>query len=561
MAHPFLDEVTNIVDMGISSVSTHKVEMNQLQALASNLRAQEQSFYSLINFNGQTVHSCADLNRIIQDIDRTFRTGTLLPRGEVEGMLSQKYKLSDNTKSTLSENQKQVITEVLNKLIESGMQYVDRTMTSSRSKATQLSYVKDRLFAAIQMGISHTAIISPKKAILDPVTISPFLLEPTELDYAQLNIQSNTIRGSQAASDFEYVLNADKTMITQITIKSTGTGKFVPLDKMGQELADYLLSIAAQVIGKDRYEVIMQGDTLLVGNAGPIPIGSANIDQLKADTVEIIKQLVPQYSHVVDQFASQIAIGRSLSNIRGFLGEMRASLLMYALFGENAAAQLQSTGLLDKIRMTADGQLQEAPIDFVVKALNEMYGIQVKNTVDVSYTWEGEMSASSFYVQRLQVPLTAGESKFYAAFSYNQPLDSKEVRGDYADWDLYRRVTYPSFQNAFSSTFAAVFKSLAPNIIRLSTQTGGDNVGIFSGSTSLTNNFFIMQDKIIAASDVVQALINEQNIRANFGMTAGTNELWAYGKPPIGGNADATKIDYSVTLNYKTLFKSAYNMS
>jgi len=48
-----------------------------------------------------------------------------------------------------------------------------------------------------------------------------------------------------------------------------------------------------------------------------------------------------------------------------------------------------------------------------------------------------------------------------------------------------------------------VFKSLAPNIIRLSTQTGGDNVGIFSGSTSLTNNFFIMQDKIIAASDVV----------------------------------------------------------
>ena len=561
MAHPFLDEITNIVDMGISSVSTHKVEMAQLQALASNLRAQEQSFYSLINFNGQTVHSCADLNRIIQDIDHTFRTGTLLPRGEVEGMLSQKYKLSDNTKSTLSENQKQVITEVLNKLIESGMQYVDRTMTSSRSKATQLSYVKDRLFAAIQMGISHTAIISPKKAILDPVTISPFLLEPTELDYAQLNIQSNTIRGSQAASDFEYVLNADKTMITQITIKSTGTGKFIPLDKMGQELADYLLSIAAQVIGKDRYEVIMQGDTLLVGNIGPIPIGSANIDQLKADTVEIIKQLVPQYSHVVDRFASQIAIGRSLSNIRGFLGEMRASLLMYALFGESATAQLQSTGLLDKIRMTADGQLQEAPIDFVVKALNEMYGIQVKNTVDVSYTWEGEMSASSFYVQRLQVPLTAGESKFYAAFSYNQPLDSKEVRGDYADWDLYRRVTYPSFQNAFASAFAPVFKSLAPNIIRLSTQTGGDNVGIFSGSTSLTNNFFIMQDKIIAASDVVQALINEQNIRANFGMTAGTNELWAYGKPPIGGNADSTKIDYSVTLNYKTLFKSAYNMS
>ena len=88
MAHPFLDEITNIVDMGVSSVSTHKVEMAQLQALANNLRAQEQAFYSLINFNGQQVHSCADLNRIIKDIDHTFRIGTLLPRGEVEGILS-----------------------------------------------------------------------------------------------------------------------------------------------------------------------------------------------------------------------------------------------------------------------------------------------------------------------------------------------------------------------------------------------------------------------------------------------------------------------------------------
>ena len=559
MAHPFLDEITNIVDLGISSVSTHQVEMSQLQELANNLRDQEKAFYSLINFNEQQIHSCADLNKAIQDLDRFFRIGTLLPQGEVEDMLSQKYKLSDNTKNSLSENQKQIITKTLNTLINTGMNYIDKTMTNSRAKATQLSYIKDRLIAALQMGIANTVTITPQKTIVDPITINPILLEPTELDYARLEIKSNTIRGSQAASDFEF--KTENGMITSITIKSSGTGKFVPLDKIGQEMADYLLSIASQVLTKDEYETLIQGDTLLVNSTGPIPIGSANIDQLKQDTINIIKTLVPQYSHVVDRFASQIAIGRSLSNIRGFLGEMRASLLMYALFGESTITQLQSTGLLDKIRMTPNGQLQEAPIDFVVKALNEIYGIQVKNTIDVSYTWEGEMSVSSFYSQRLQVPLTDNESKFYAAFSYNQPLDSKEVRGDWEDWDLYRRVTYPSFQNAFASVFSAVFKSLAPNIIRLSTQTGGDNVGIFSGETSLTNNFFIMQDKIIAASDIVQALINEQNIRTNFGMTAGTNNLWFYGKPPVGGNADATKIDYSVTLNYKTLFKSAYNMS
>jgi hypothetical protein len=44
---------------------------------------------------------------------------------------------------------------------------------------------------------------------------------------------------------------------------------------------------------------------------------------------------------------------------------------------------------------------------------------------------------------------------------------------------------------------------LAPNIIRLLTRTEGGNVGIFEGHDALTNNFFIMQDKIITASDIV----------------------------------------------------------
>lgn len=71
---------------------------------------------------------------------------------------------------------------------------------------------------------------------------------------------------------------------------------------------------------------------------------------------------------------------------------------MYKLFGEKSQYILKSTGLEDKIRMTENGQLQEAPLDFLVKALNTMFGFQVKNTIDTSYTWEGEMSATSFYI-------------------------------------------------------------------------------------------------------------------------------------------------------------------
>jgi hypothetical protein len=50
----------------------------------------------------------------------------------------------------------------------------------------------------------------------------------------------------------------------------------------------------------------------------------------------------------------------------------------------------------------------------------------------------------------------------------------------------------------------------------------------------------------------------------NFGMIASENEKdqWYYGKPNIiNYNPDNTKIDYEITLNYKTLFKSAYNLS
>ena len=260
----------------------------------------------------------------------------------------------------------------------------------------------------------------------------------------------------------------------------------------------------------------------------------------------------------------QIAIGRALPNIRGFLGEMRASLLMYTLFGEDATTKLISTGLQDKIRMTADGVPQEAPLDFVVKSLNILYGFQVKNTISSSYSWEGEMGVGSFYLQRLQERMTPEERAFYGAFSYNQPLDESKVKGDWDDWEFYKRNIYSKFTSNFENTFVDVFKSLAPNIIRLLTQTEGDNIGIFNEQDVLTNNFFIMQDKIIAASDIVQALLDNKNVRMNFNMIASENEKdqWYYGKPNIiNYNADNTKIDYEITLNYKTLFKSAYNMS
>ena len=103
MAHPFLDEVQNIVSLGTDSVQIHRQEMSQLQAFADSLRAQEKAFLSQINFNGRKINSTADLNRIIAEIDKQMNIGSLLPRGKVEAELGKKYILSDTSKKSLSD--------------------------------------------------------------------------------------------------------------------------------------------------------------------------------------------------------------------------------------------------------------------------------------------------------------------------------------------------------------------------------------------------------------------------------------------------------------------------
>ena len=563
MAHPFVDEISNIIDLGTSSVQVHRQQQEELLNLVSNLRADEQAFYSKINYQGRKITSARDLNLLIQDIDKNNKISTLLPNGAVEKKLSQFYILSDTSKGDWSINQRKIMARVMNKLIADGMRYIDRKVVNSRASATLLSDVRNRAIAAFQAGLVKNVKISSRKTIVDPATISSYLSTDEELlGEESLNIKFNTIRGSQAARDFNYELNENRELI-KLEIISESNGKFIPLKNISEEMAAYLLSIAKDVLESEEDRVLLQGDTLIATQEGPIPIGNATLENLKQDTVNILKELMPSYSAVIDHFAPQIAIGRALPNVRGFLGEMRASLLMYTLFGENAAMELISTGLQDKIRMSADGTPQEAPIDFVVKSLNMLYGFQVKNTISASYSWEGEMGASSFYLQRLQVNMTPEERNFYGAFSYNQPLTNDRVRGDWEDWELYRNI-YQNFTNNFNGTFTDVFKSLAPNIIRLLTRTEGDNIGIFEQHDALTNNFFIMQDKIIAASDIVQALIDNKNIKMNFSMIASENikNQWYYGKPNIiNYNANNTKIDYEITLNYKTLFKSAYNLS
>ena len=556
-----IEQIQDIIQNGAAAVLEHKQDMAALDSLIASLRAQEQSFYSKIQ--GKQISSARDLNLFIQELDFNRGLSQLLPGGEVERLLGEKYDLGDTSTKTMSTTERNLIREVINRLVAKGLPLIKRQVVNTKARATILADVKQKLYAALQMGINVT--VSEKVAIVDTTYISPLLSKETAdelLGYVNMNIKLNSIKGSQAKHDFKETIVDGQ--LVEVAIKEEST-----LDGLSLELRQYLLSIAPDVLGPD-YKVIMKEDGFIVDDSESIkPLGSVTISQLKQDTLDIIYKLVPMSNSIINHFSDQIAINRSISGIRGFLGELRASLLMTEIFGQNEAYKLISTGLIDKIRLTKDGQLQEAPLDFVVKALNTLYGIQVKNTIDTSYSWEGEMSAASFYLQRLQVNMSPAEKAFFGAFSYNKPLSPGEVKDDWNDWNLYRSTIYPQFEQMFGTNFSSTFKTLVGNIIRLSTQTSGDNAGIFSGETSLTNNFFIMNNKIIAASDIMLSLQDaisgdERGIKATFKMNTGDGPVWQYGSPePANTNytGNITTIDYNVTLKYKTLAKSAYNLA
>ena len=556
-----IEQIQDIIQSGAAAVLEHKQNMATLDAFINSLKAQEQSFYNKIQ--GKQISSARDLNLFIQELDFNKGLNQLLPGGEVERLLAEKYDLGDTSTKNMSDAERNLIREVINRLVAKGLPLIKRQVVNTKARATILADVKQKLYAALQMGINVT--VSDKTAIVDTTYISPLLSKAAAdelLGYVNLNIKLNSIKGSQAKHDFkETIANGQ---LVEVVIKEESN-----LDGLNLELRQYLLSIAPDVLGPD-YKVIVNANGFTVNDEGSIkPLGSVTISQLKQDTLDIINKAIPISNNIISHFADQIAINRSISGIRGFLGELRASLLMTEIFGQNEAYKLVSTGLIDKIRLTKDGQLQEAPLDFVIKALNTLYGIQVKNTIDTSYSWEGEMSAASFYLQRLQVSMSPAERAFFGAFSYNKPLPAGEVKDDWNDWNLYRGKIYPQFEQLFSSNFSNTYKTLVGNIIRLSTQTSGDNAGIFSGETSLTNNFFIMNNKIIAASDIMIAVQNaingnESGVKATFKMNAGDGPIWQYGSPEPSNTsytANNTTIDYNVTLKYKTLAKSAYNLS
>ena len=530
--------------------------------------------YSAIKnpFTDEPIRNIQDLNRLIKqfDTDLNYNFQAMLPQGAIEQKLSEKYNLSLNVRNKFSETEQARVRERLNTLANEALQIIVSNIDQFSEKLDQ--YVLNSLIYAmggLNISNGEFTIFTNDKRIdrinanvydlfninkmpkgINVVNIAANILGKGNVkqrsgttlyrnkDNIPISIDINPDFNAFSPKAFEDLYKwAESQELLEArasTSNKMGTGTLSPMDVSPQEFEQDVFNAVSELLG---------------GRYAGLLIRDSNGE---------FHELYNKYN-----IRNEIALGRQLSNVRGFLGELRAILIIDAMF-PNGGGHLMGTAKVQLASATKGGE--SAPIDLLVDLLNTIgiqVGFQVKNTSELSsYSWgnrrsKNGMAIPTFYAERLQEALTEEERNFFGAFVYNQPVPEE----DQDDW--YANNVYSKFEPKFNE-FYQVYKKLALYIIRQETEISSSNNPLLSGR--LTNDFFIMNDKIVPASSLFQAMNDENNnlIKSTFNID--TNSTGFY--DPIvpmphsySGYATQALVSYEIEVKYTALLQSAYNMS
>lgn len=565
-----MGEATNRVQGIINAAAPNPNLMAKAQQIynVSAQLAKERQFYAQITnpFTGKPITSIQDLNALIKqfDTDINYNFQALLPNGAIERRLSEKYNLSLNLKNKFNENEATRVKERLNTLAQDALSIMTSNMGDFADKTDQwvlqqvvyamgalnvsngifTIFTTDRSINRINMGAYDLFGVEKLPKNLDVVNISANIagsgrtrqrgvLIRDSITNIPISIDINPDFNDFSERAFEKLYQwAEKEHLLdtrEAVSNKMGTGTLSPMSVSPQEFESDVFTAVSDLLG-GTYKGLLT---------------STNGD---------FHELYTKYN-----IASEIALGRQLSNVRGFLGELRAILIIDAMF-PNGNGHLMGTAKVQLANATKGGE--SAPVDLLVDLFKELglqFGFQVKNTSELnSYSWgnrrsRGGMAIPTFYTERLQSSLSAAEQEFFGAYAYNQPIDD--------NW--YATNVYPGFEGKFPE-FYAVYSKLALYIIRQETEISSSNNPLLSGT--LTNDFFIMNDKIIPASSLYQAMNDENDNLVNSYFNIWTNSTGYYTpQTPIPNNymsyATQTMVTYDISVKYAMLLQSAYNMS
>lgn len=247
---------------------------------------------------------------------------------------------------------------------------------------------------------------------------------------------------------------------------------------------------------------------------------------------------------IVKNEGKQIFLNKNKSVIRGYFGELYAHAILKRLFGEYTAIP---TGTIKK---ASSGQ--SIPIDEVLKFGMEYYNFQVKHyqIKNGQITLNNTLNALTFLRDRLYITGSPLEilTEFFASYQYNQPFKQEERNESLKDGEMsiseYTENVYSKFNSIFES-FSNLFTRRVGYMIKIQDYFQAASGGLFKNKTDYYNSFFIVKNRIVPASDIIEQ-IQERLINATltYGPVSSSGLITYTLKQPTDSEATLQKYLY-----------------
>lgn len=525
----------DIIDSAVQQVQKTTTSDEEFDILIAEAQSRESQFYdnidpSLINKDGEI-----DLDAIVQQIDAEYGFAELLPQGGVERYLTNLgYNLSGSSAkndtspiATLTEDEQQMALEYLQTHIIN--KAANEIMVASTKNATITSKILDDIVTLIKDSIYSSGVASG--------------LNSRDLGQITGKINSRALNIQKAKVPIDRRHGHELVKVELNKIELTSTGIFSNMDTISQQILFNLANNSLNEYVASR------------NNAKNISLSEVPEDQLRYDVLQALNSTCPSgldafYSSAGDFTKRLASISGEISNLRGFLGEIRVIGILSKIFPQiNGQALLNGLAKVD----IGTSKGKESPIDAILYIFGQEYGefgFQSKNTSSNIYTWgslkdEDSVPVPAFYSQKIAEALSAAESEFFRAYDFNEPIPNAtpEYRQEYARFD-----------EVFNSSFVAKYTSLAFRIIR---QQIEDNNGKI-----LRNDFFFMNNRVIPSSKILYNMkiaMHQSNpyLTSSFTWTKSGPD-WKPGQQYVGGSAGSVNIAYKVNFNINQLASSSF---
>lgn len=252
---------------------------------------------------------------------------------------------------------------------------------------------------------------------------------------------------------------------------------------------------------KNEYKVIEEGDDTINNIKNAIQslrqrIASAAIEGTLKQNLQSELEL---YENSLTQSNQRYSLNSSMASVAGFLGEIAYTSILNTIFNTHGIP----VGTMRKIihkngRTITNGEI---PIDLIVNGT----GFQIKNysVINNSATFghrsiNDSMRLGNFITERARVGGTLEDilMTLFGSFQYNQDITGNFVQRSSLEATAYATTDF--------------FEGYVDNILKVSDQFQA-NSAPFLNPNLYFNSFFIVQNRVVPSSAILQTIINQLN--------------------------------------------------